>query len=57
MEFDNHAYNKNLQPFANNLRKEMTKAHPNTSSDRFAYPRQWGIANDPSIISSDNLLE
>src|SRR5258705_2445255 len=25
-EHDNHAYNKNLQPFANRLRKEMTKA-------------------------------
>jgi very-short-patch-repair endonuclease len=23
---DNHSYNKNLQPFANKLRKEMTKA-------------------------------
>lgn len=26
MHFDNHKYNKNLQPFANRLRKEMTKA-------------------------------
>jgi very-short-patch-repair endonuclease len=25
-EFSNHHYNKNLQPFANRLRKEMTKA-------------------------------
>jgi len=25
-EHDNHGYNKNLQPFANKLRKEMTKA-------------------------------
>jgi very-short-patch-repair endonuclease len=25
-EHDNHYYNKNLQPFANRLRKEMTKA-------------------------------
>ena len=23
---DNHSYNKNLQPFANKLRKQMTKA-------------------------------
>ena len=26
MNFDNHKYNKNLQPYANKLRKEMTKA-------------------------------
>ena len=26
MDYDNHKYNKNLQPFANRLRKEMTKA-------------------------------
>jgi very-short-patch-repair endonuclease len=26
MNFDNHKYNKNLQPYANRLRKEMTKA-------------------------------
>ena len=25
-KYDNHAYNKNLQPFANKLRKQMTKA-------------------------------
>ena len=25
-EYSNHFYNKNLQPFANRLRKEMTKA-------------------------------
>lgn len=25
-KFSNHFYNKNLQPFANSLRKEMTKA-------------------------------
>ena len=25
-KYDNHYYNKNLQPFANRLRKEMTKA-------------------------------
>ena len=25
-EYNNHYYNKNLQPFANRLRKEMTKA-------------------------------
>jgi very-short-patch-repair endonuclease len=25
-EFSNHNYNKNLQPYANRLRKEMTKA-------------------------------
>lgn len=25
-QYDNHYYNKNLQPFANRLRKEMTKA-------------------------------
>ena len=25
-KYDNHAYNKNLQPFANKLRKRMTKA-------------------------------
>jgi very-short-patch-repair endonuclease len=26
MNYDNHKYNKNLQPYANKLRKEMTKA-------------------------------
>ena len=26
MKYENHNYNKNLQPFANKLRKEMTKA-------------------------------
>lgn len=26
MSYENHNYNKNLQPFANKLRKEMTKA-------------------------------
>ena len=26
MNYDNYDYNKNLQPFANKLRKEMTKA-------------------------------
>ena len=26
MNFDNNKYNKNLQPYANRLRKEMTKA-------------------------------
>jgi very-short-patch-repair endonuclease len=26
MQFDNHKYNRKLQPFANHLRKEMTKA-------------------------------
>ncbi|HEX3167574.1 MAG TPA: DUF559 domain-containing protein [Chitinophagaceae bacterium] len=26
MNFDNHKYNKDLQPYANKLRKEMTKA-------------------------------
>ena len=25
-EYSNHSYNKNLQPYANRLRKEMTKA-------------------------------
>ena len=25
-KYDNHAYNKNLQPFANKLRKRMTKS-------------------------------
>ena len=26
MKYDNHKYNKHLQPYANKLRKEMTKA-------------------------------
>jgi very-short-patch-repair endonuclease len=26
MNYDNHKYNKQLQPYANKLRKEMTKA-------------------------------
>ena len=52
-KYDNHFYNKNLQPYANRLRKEMTKAE----SCLWKYVLRAGTMKKFSIQASTNGIE